>query len=153
MIAPVIPISLTYVWVVIAVSFFIGEVFAPTFFYMCLGLACCCSALSSAAGLSLNFQIVAFIAGVSISLAVVRPTIKRFFLRRGQQTNVYALVGKQAVILETVRAMQPGRVRVEGEDWRALPASHGEFIAGDQVSVTRIEGATLYIERSQKKGV
>ena len=115
---------------------------------MSFALACCCSALASAAGLSLQVQIVAFIAGVVLSLATVRPVLLRFFSHPDpdQRTNVYALIGKIGIVLEDVSRMNAGRVRVAGEEWRAMPASHGEFIPGDKITVSRIEGSTLYIE-------
>ena len=138
----------THFWIAGALVLFIVEAFAPSFVFMSFGLACLCSALVSAAGCSLPFQLVAFIAGVALSLATVRPVLLRFFSHPDPdcRTNVYALVGKVGVVEEAVRALTAGRVRVAGEDWRALPASRGEFLPGDRVLIARIEGATLYIE-------
>ena len=138
----------THLWLALAVILFIGEVFSPVFVLMCLGIACCGSALASAAGFSFQGQIAAFIAGVALTLAAVRPVLLRFFSHPDpdRRTNACALVGKTGVVVERISGFDAGRVRVASEDWRALPASGGEFTPGEKVTVSHIEGATLYIE-------
>ncbi|MDD5350576.1 MAG: NfeD family protein [Chthoniobacteraceae bacterium] len=144
----VFPFGLTHLWLVLAVVLFIGEVFSPTFVLMCFGLGCCCSALASAVGFSLEGQVLAFALGVALSFFAVRPVLLRFFSHPDpdRRTNAEALVGKPGVVLEAVGAFKAGRVRVGSEDWRALPADHGEFAPEDRVTVSRIEGSTLYIK-------
>jgi membrane protein implicated in regulation of membrane protease activity len=80
-------------------------------------------------------------------LALVRPNVIRRLhsgpdLRVGPQT----LLGLQAVLPSTISAHQPGRVKLDGEDWSARPYDESLTIpAGTLVEVFEIRGVTALV--------
>jgi membrane-bound serine protease (ClpP class) len=63
--------------------------------------------------------------------------------RRGVQAGVEALVGKTARVVAPCRP--EGRVRVEGELWRARCEAGADV--GESVRITSVEGLTLEVAR------
>lgn len=103
-------------------------------------------AVTAALGMGVVAQVVVF-AVVSVALiAVVRPIAARHRDGRPQYvTNVDALRGRQAVVLERVDG-NGGRIKLAGEVWsaRALDADQS-FEPGQQVDVVEIDGATAVV--------
>lgn len=88
-------------------------------------------------------------AGV-LSLAYVlfgRRRIRNRLRRPGIPTNTDLLLGKSARVLERIESDRPGRVRFEGDEWRAV-LEHPDGPAlepGQEVLIRRIEGVTLVV--------
>jgi len=81
-----------------------------------------------------------------ILLAGVRPALHRKFGSEPPTlTNVHALPGKSATVLEEV-SDSAGLVRLGGEVWTARPMNVGDvFEPGTTVSVMKIDGATAVV--------
>jgi membrane protein implicated in regulation of membrane protease activity len=84
---------------------------------------------------------------VSVALlAVVRPIARRHMRTpRAVRTGVAALVGTEAVVLESVDG-NDGRIKLAGEVWSAR-AYDGDsvFAIGQRVHVLEIDGATALV--------
>ena len=84
---------------------------------------------------------------VSVALlGLVRPIARRHMrVHREARTNVAALVGAEALVLESVDG-QDGRIKLAGEIWSAR-AYDGQsvFEPGTRVQVLQIEGATALV--------
>ncbi|MBM3689741.1 MAG: NfeD family protein [Actinobacteria bacterium] len=84
---------------------------------------------------------------VSVALlGLVRPVARRHMrLTRETRTNVAALVGAEALVLESVDGTD-GRIKLAGEVWSAR-AYDGQsmFEPGTRVQVLQIEGATALV--------
>jgi membrane protein implicated in regulation of membrane protease activity len=79
-------------------------------------------------------------------LAVVRPIARRHMRTpRAVRTGVAALVGTEAVVLESVDGSD-GRIKLAGEVWSAR-AYDGDsvFAVGQRVHVLEIDGATALV--------
>src|SRR5690242_5608188 len=85
-------------------------------------------------------------------LAVVRPGVLRS-LHSGPElrTGPQALIGSRAMVLQELSEHRPGRVKIGGEEWTALPYVEDETIPeGEVVDVVQIKGATAYVLRAPK---
>jgi len=60
-------------------------------------------------------------------------------------SNADALIGLEALVVESVEVHRPGQVRVRDEVWRAVPASGGPFAPGTLVRVESVDGVTLRV--------
>ena len=84
---------------------------------------------------------------VSVALlGLVRPIARRHMrVNREARTNVAALVGAEALVLECVDG-QDGRIKLAGEIWSAR-AYDGQsvFEPGTRVQVLQIDGATALV--------
>jgi membrane protein implicated in regulation of membrane protease activity len=78
-------------------------------------------------------------------LTLVRPSVVRR-LHQGPQltTGHAALVGKQAVVLETVDA-RTGRIKLRGQIWSARSVDESVIAPGATVDVYEIDGATAVV--------
>ena len=97
-------------------------------------------------GLPVALQaIVAVLVGLVLLLGV-RPTATRHLLSHGEHlTNAAALVGKKAVVLQSVDA-NSGRVRLNGAEWSARSLDGRRVIdVGETVEVVEISGATAVV--------
>lgn len=84
---------------------------------------------------------------VSIALlGVVRPVLlRRFGAPPPMLTNVDALSGKHALVLEEV-GEHAGRVKLDGDVWTARPLDSTEvYPPGTTVTVMKIDGATAVV--------
>lgn len=105
---------------------------------------------SLAAGLGLTFflQMVLF-ATVSIGLfAASRTLFKNVFMRNAShlKTGVEAMVGQEAVVMESIEGPHGGTVRINGELWTARSLS-GAIPPGELVTVEQVEGLKLWVRR------
>jgi membrane protein implicated in regulation of membrane protease activity len=85
-------------------------------------------------------------------LALIRPGVLRS-LHAGPdiRTGTAALIGSRATVLQALSGQQPGRVKIGGEEWSALPYDEDESIpAGEVVDIVQIKGATAYVLRVPK---
>jgi membrane protein implicated in regulation of membrane protease activity len=77
-----------------------------------------------------------------------RRRIRRRFVRPGVESNTDALLGRPARVVDAISDARAGRIRIDGEEWRAEAASplRGPIEAGRTVRVVRIDGVTVFVE-------
>jgi membrane protein implicated in regulation of membrane protease activity len=142
-------LSAWHLWVVIAIVLLIVEVFTPGFLMASFGIRCLGAALAAGCGFGLKMQVFGFIVGTLIAFFGVRPLFLRFGYQASAavRTNVEALTGKEGRVTETIQPETgSGRVRVGGDDWRAVTLDGGIVEAGARVVVVRVEGATVVVK-------
>ena len=87
-------------------------------------------------------------------LGLVRPSVVRR-LHSGPTLKVGAdaLIGKRATVLRELTHGTPGRVKIGGDEWTAVPYDEDDRIeAGEVVDVVQIKGATAYVLRAHRLG-
>ena len=84
-----------------------------------------------------------------VLLLVTRPLLARLRVNQEPRTNADRNVGETAVIIEEVNAaLGTGRARIGGVDWIAVSET-GEILPAEEiVTVTRVEGAKLFVRRA-----
>lgn len=103
-------------------------------------------ALLAVAGVPVLGQGIAAVVTALLTLFLLRPLGLRMLKTEGTQTNVEALLGKGALVIERVDA-RTGRVKIGGEIWSArVRRPETEFAAGTEVIVNSIEGATAIVD-------
>ncbi len=86
-------------------------------------------------------------AGV-LSLAYVffgRKRIRARLRRPGIPSNTDALIGRVVLVSEPIARDRAGRVKWEGEEWRAMSEGAAPLEVGRSVRVSRIEGVTVFV--------
>ena len=99
--------------------------------------------------IGLPFAVQALVAaGTALAmLAFVRPSMARR-MHGGPDLEIGhgKLVGTQGTVTERITGLEPGRVRLSGEIWSALPYDETLVIEPDTpVEVLEIRGATAYV--------
>src|ERR1017187_3981656 len=112
-------------WLIGCVAFVILEILPPPthFFFVCMAFGALGGAIAAV------FATVAWIpwavfAVVSVALTPLMIPLARFlFTPKPHASNVDALLGQKALVVETVDPKQAGTVKVGGEKWRAVSNS------------------------------
>lgn len=140
------------VWIIIGIICFILEVMTPGFYLAGFGIACFAASIASYANLSFNLQLLTFTFSVLVLFFGVRPFFVKYIYRRGEKRSfgVQALIGKTGIVTETIRnAEDCGRVKVGGENWKALSETGETIEKNETVIVKQFEGVTLYVEKHE----
>lgn len=134
------------VWLILAVTLGIAEIFTLTASLGLLGAAALITSAVAALGLPLPLQLIIFTLTSAAGLLVIRPIAARHIRQvPSQRFGVQALEGKTAYVLREVSG-HDGRVRIGGEEWSAR--SYDETLVipeGAIVDVIKIEGATALV--------
>lgn len=136
-------------WVVAALALLALEIVSLDLVFAMVAVGALGGAVAAAFGADLVIQVVVAAVVSVLMLFAVRPVAVRHLRSSPQaRTNVDALVGSGARVLQRVDANQ-GMVRIGGEDWsaRALKADQS-FEPGTPVTVVRIDGATAVVDET-----
>lgn len=138
-----------HIWVIAALLLFIMEIFTPGFAVACLAIGATGSAVASAFGCTLKIQILVFAIVTLISFISVRPLVIKFFHSKEKSvaTNTDALIGRTAIVSEGIDPLTGGRVKIDGDDWKAVSADGGKIEAGTPVRILRLDSVIVTVEK------
>lgn len=141
-----------YVYLILGVLCFIGELFTMDFSLTCFGLGLLGAGAASWLGLGLGWQAAVFIV-LSLALFIgIRPLALKHLYHKSKnvKTNVDALVGRTVTVLtEPDPKNDIGRVLTDGDNWRAHFSSPAQ--KGQEMRVEKVEGNTLFVTPIQKQ--
>lgn len=134
------------IWLVAAILLVAAEAASGDFFLLMLGGGALGAAGASMIGTPVWADGVVFAVVSILLIFLVRPALLRRFARTPiHATNVSALPGKHALVLEEVNE-HAGQVKLAGEVWTARPADPEQVYApGTNVTVVEISGATAIV--------
>ena len=103
-------------------------------------------------GAGIRLQLAVFVAVSFLLFFLVRPFASRYVQEKKTPTNVDGLIGRSAVVKETVDA-QAGTAVLAGETWLARPFEAGKklFRREPTVIVKGISGAKLLVAAEESK--
>lgn len=91
-------------------------------------------------------QVILFVAVSCISLACLRPVVRKYLRPRLVKTNVDALVGTCGYVLTDVDNLAAcGTVKLGAMEWTARSTSGEPIAAGTLVKVDKIEGVKAFV--------
>lgn len=98
-------------------------------------------------------QIIVFLAVSFVLLLFTRPFAARYINRGHVKTNVDDLVGKEAVVQETIDNLAgTGKALVNGMEWTARANEKNNIIEkGSIVEILRIEGVKIIVKEKETK--
>jgi membrane protein implicated in regulation of membrane protease activity len=138
--------TLFWIWMAAAVVFLIIEQFAPTLVFLSFAIS------AFVAGIYAQFypnemywQVGIFVIITVIELPLSRKFAKRITKPQPRESNVDAMLGKSAIVTQTIEPDHPGKVRFEGEVWQAMAGEHIE--EKSKVEVLRIEGTRVHVRK------
>ncbi len=140
--------------IVLAFGLFIGEVLTTTFGLFTAGgaTALVIGSLILFHGASPVFRVDPWlIAGVTIFIAAVFAFVVQRAIRahrRQARTGREELIGKKAVV--KVALVPQGTIFYKGERWAAI-SEEGRIEPGEEVIITKVDGLTLYVTKSDKE--
>ena len=135
-----------WIWIVLAALLFIGEMLSLSFFLLPFAIGAVFAAILNAVGLSLSWQLTAFIVISAISLAALRPFARKI-TKKASHTKAGAerLIGMQGAVVEGQSAALEFRVIVGGEPWNARTPEGFKPKLGTTVEVLAIDSNSLIV--------
>ena len=134
-------------WLIAAIVLFILEIFLSDFLLATLGVAALVGCAVAGFGIDFTWQFAAFVFASILAFALLRPAVQRWFYRTSEPalTNIDNMAGKRGIVTtEIENETHPGRVKIGGEEWRAI-AENGRLEEGARVEVVSVESATVTV--------
>jgi membrane protein implicated in regulation of membrane protease activity len=137
-----------WVWLGTAVLFTIGEMTNPgSFFLLPFAIGAAVAAVLAALDVNLAVGWLAFIVVSVTCLFALRPLARR--LDRDEPVDGIGsrrLIGEPASVIETIPGgSDPGLVRVNREQWRAVSVEGQPLEAGTSVKIVDIRGTSVVV--------
>lgn len=102
-------------------------------------------------GMGIVAQVVVFIVVSLVLLFLTRPYAVKYFNKEREKTNADSLVGKQAIVLETIDTLHAkGVVEINGLEWSAKTEEPNGWIEKDEVVlIEKIQGVNLIVKKKE----
>ena len=93
-------------------------------------------------------QCVLFALVALLLLFFTRPIALKLLHAKREKTNADSLIGKKAVVLQTITEWEKGQVKINGVVWTAASVNGTALPGGEECIIERIEGVTLIVKET-----
>lgn len=139
--------DISVLWIAIAVLFAIIEAFSMGLYTIWFTLGAVVASVVSIAGGSIMLQIIVFLAVSILLLYFTRPLAEKKLKIGSQKTNVDALPGQKALIIQDITPYNTGQVKAAGQVWTAMAQTADAHLKeGSTVEIVRVEGVKLIVK-------
>ena len=139
------------IWLLIAAVFVVIEIFTSGFAVACFSVGCVFGAILAACDLSLTWQVVAFAIGTFLAFVLIRPVVMKYLDKKTNndhiKTNMDNIIGKTAVVTERIEENGFGRVKIDGDDWKAQTTDGVTVEVGEKVQIESYESIILTVKK------
>jgi membrane protein implicated in regulation of membrane protease activity len=139
------------IWIVLGIALAIAEAFTATLLIIFFRVGAFAAAGAAALGAPFLLQIIVFAVVSGLSVATLRPIVKRHAMPAIETGDtpfgVEAIEGTQATVLEEIDG-EHGMVKIDGEHWQARSFDgHEKYLPGERVRVIKVDGGTVIVWR------
>lgn len=138
-------------WLIIAVIFFVVELFSQSVWALCIALGALAAMTGALFDLSVAWQGSLLVGVCIIGYIGLLPWLKKFYLGKTQSiaTGMDALIGRKAIAIQAASSVSPGRAKIDGDNWQIRPAdAQSEIPAGMEVTVIGYDSIILIVKPS-----
>jgi membrane protein implicated in regulation of membrane protease activity len=135
-------------WLILALIFFVGELLTAGFFLVAFGIGAALAAIAALLGLDIVWQLAIFVAVSAVAVFSLRRFADSVSpSKQLTQVGIDRVLGEKAVVIEPIDAINgTGIVRVDAEEWRALPEDKTQIIPEKSyVEVLEVKGTRLVV--------
>jgi membrane protein implicated in regulation of membrane protease activity len=135
-------------WLIAAAVCIIVEILPPPthFFFLCVAIGALAASIAAFFSAAVWLPWVVF-AVVSVALTpMLIPLAKFLFTPKNHPSNVDAIVGEKALVLEEIHAKSAGVVKVKGETWSARSEAGDTFVKDSWVQIIKVEGTHVVVK-------
>lgn len=143
--------NLWQLWTLIGVICLILELTSGDFFIMCFSIGAFVTAIVAAFVPSFTVQIIVFAVASLLCLLFVRPLALKYFHRKdpNRNSNVDAMVGRKGVVTDSIEAGGYGRVKIDGDSWKARSHDGQAIDAHTRVEITAIDSLIITVKPTE----
>ena len=140
-------ISMVWIWLAAAIIFIIIEAVTVGLTTIWFAAGALVALILALIKVGVGVQVAVFLILSLVLLATTRKIFVNKLKTGSEKTNVDALVGEEAVVLENITPFNTGLVKVKGQNWTAIAADKGaSILKGSTVKIKAIEGVKLIVE-------
>lgn len=142
-------------WIIFGIILMIAEIFTPGFLLASFGIGAFGGSLFAYWGYEFKVQLFVFSIVTMVVFFGIRPLYNKFFHKLDDQreTGVNAFIGNTYKVTENINNTEnTGRIQIGSESWRARSEFAESFESGDLIKVNKVEGSTLLVSSTKKKG-
>lgn len=127
---------------------FIIEIFTAGFIAGSVGIGLLLAALANVLGFNVEWQMVIFSIGLAASFFAIKPVMEKLiYNKNAEKTNQEAMIGKVGRVLEEINPIKgTGRVKLDGDDWKAEVEDESIIAVGKSVDIIRIESIIVIVK-------
>lgn len=136
-------------WLVFSIIMFVGEVLSVSFFMIWFSIGGIAAAFTSFLTNNVYIQAVVMLVISTILVLATKPFTKKFLESKSKvESNVNALIGKKARVIQEINNIEnTGKVKVNGEIWKAITENSEEIIHIDcDVTILAVDGVKLIVK-------
>ena len=139
--------NLWQLWSLVGILCLILELTSGDFFIMCFSIGAFVTAIVAAFVPSFTVQVIVFAVASLLCLLFVRPLALKYFHRKDpdRPSNADAMVGRRGVVTEKIEAGGYGRVKIDGDSWKAQSSISSDINKGTRVEVTAIDSVIITV--------
>ncbi len=143
--------SMWHIWLIAALMFFIIEIFTAGIAVICFSFGSIGAVVSAACGANFTCQVLIFAIVSLLSFIFLRPLIIKLFGKKGKaevKTNAEAIIGRTGIVSERICDKEnTGRVKVDGDDWKAVSDDLSTIEAGQKVRIVKLDSIIVTVQR------
>jgi len=135
--------DLLFIWLIASGALVLFELSFPGYFF-CISVAFGCLFGALSAGLGYDFLVQGLVVAIVslIQFSAMRRVLG-YAKKIGHATNIDALIGKKAVVVQAITPTEAGLVKIDGEVWSA--AAPMVCAIGGVVTVTSVAGNRVLV--------
>lgn len=138
-------------WLIAAAILVIIELLTTTYAALCFVGGCLAAMICAICDGGLQLQLLLAAIGSLVTFAAGKPLLQHYGLlqrRRIEPSNMDALIGRTCTVSERIGGVEnPGRVRIDGDNWQAVSNDGAPIEVGTSVRVIRYDSIILTVKR------
>lgn len=140
------------VFLIVALIFFIAEIYMPTMFFLNFSLAAVVCALLGYSIENYNILIPIFTVLSIVFILFLRPFVNLNPKKMKKNSFESQYVGQQATAITDITAYS-GRIKIYDEDWEARTTDEEtpDIKKGSKVTILRHDDLTMYVKKKGRK--
>ena len=145
--------NLWLIWTVVMFVCLLLELSSGDFYVTCFAIGAIVCIPVAVVDAAFWVQVVLWAVCSILSIWLVRPRLVAAIHRGANErrSNADALAGQVGVVSQTIMAGGYGRVKLDGDDWKAeAPGATADIASGERVRVLGHESVILRVERLQE---
>lgn len=143
--------NLWLVWLLVSLLCLVLELTNGDFFIMCFAIGGVAAAIVSAFSDSFTLQVIVFAVVSALSIFFVRPFALKYLHKNkdNRVSNADAIIGRIGKVTEPIAANGYGRVKVDGDSWKAVATDNLAIEEGTTVRIVALNSIIVTVERAE----
>ena len=136
-------------WILVSIICLIVEMAFGDLFLICFAIGALLASLMSAIGVDSIGQIITFTIASLLSILLIRPSMMKYLHRKDNQrpSNIDAIIGRIGEVTQRIDANGYGRVKLDGDDWKACSEDGNTIEKGEKVTIIAHESIILTVRK------